>query len=277
MLARTARGVVAAIESYVTHQRNRSCTRGDFSYGEQVADRLFADPRLAAIYDDIENDRSDLDHYEAIVDELGAASVLDVGCGTGVFACRLAQRGIAVTGIDPAWASIEVARAKPPIGRVTWICGDATALPPLRVDMATMTGNVAQVFVRDDDWRVTLTGVRHAIRDGGYLVFETRDPSIRGWEEWRNQPRAIRETSVGPVEYSVEMLDVELPLVSFRLTYRFLAEGVALTFDSTLRFRERREIEEDLAAVGFDVIEVRDAPDRPGRELVFIAQAAHPR
>jgi SAM-dependent methyltransferase len=238
-----------------------------------VADRLFADPRLAAIYDEIDNDRSDLDHYEAIVDELRAASVLDVGCGTGVFACRLAQRGIAVTGIDPACASIEVARAKPPIGLVTWICGDATGLPPLRVDLATMTGNVAQVFVRDEDWSATLVGVRHAVRDGGYLVFETRDPGFRVWEEWRTRPRAIEQTSAGPVECSVEVLDVELPLVSFRQTYRFLADGAVLISDSTLRFRERREIEEDLAAVGFDVVDVRDAPDRPGREFVFITEA----
>ncbi len=37
-----------------------------------VPDQIFADPRLAAIYDDFNRDRSDLDHYEAIVDELGA-------------------------------------------------------------------------------------------------------------------------------------------------------------------------------------------------------------
>ena len=34
-----------------------------------MPDLIFADPRLAAIYDEIDGDRSDLDHYEAIVDE----------------------------------------------------------------------------------------------------------------------------------------------------------------------------------------------------------------
>jgi 2-polyprenyl-3-methyl-5-hydroxy-6-metoxy-1,4-benzoquinol methylase len=34
----------------------------------------------------------------------GARSVLDVGCGTGSFACMLAQRGIEVVGVDPAAA-----------------------------------------------------------------------------------------------------------------------------------------------------------------------------
>jgi 2-polyprenyl-3-methyl-5-hydroxy-6-metoxy-1,4-benzoquinol methylase len=67
-----------------------------------VPDPIFADPRLAAIYDDVDGDRADLDHDEAIVEELGARSVLDIGCGTGAFGCRLAARGLTVVGVDPA-------------------------------------------------------------------------------------------------------------------------------------------------------------------------------
>lgn len=81
---------------------------------------------------------------EAIVVELGARSVLAVGCGTGVLACRLAGQGLEVIGVDPAAASLDVARAKPGAERVVWLHGDASDLPPLSVDVATMTGNVAQ-------------------------------------------------------------------------------------------------------------------------------------
>jgi hypothetical protein len=45
-----------------------------------------------------------------------------------------------------------------------------------------------------------------------------------------------------------------------------------LTSDSTLRFRSRAEVEASLRAAGFAVAEVRDAPDRPGLALVFIAR-----
>lgn len=110
-----------------------------------VPDNAFADPRLAALYDPLDPDRGDLDGYAAIADEFGARSVLDIGCGTGTFACLLAERGLAVTGLDPAAASLELARRKPGAERVQWIHGHGGDLPPLQVDLATMTGNVAQV------------------------------------------------------------------------------------------------------------------------------------
>jgi hypothetical protein len=51
----------------------------------------------------------------------------------------------------------------------------------------------------------------------------------------------------------------------------FHADGTTLTSDSTLGFRSRDEIVATLDAARFDVVDVRDAPDRPGKENVFIA------
>ena len=91
-----------------------------------MADAIFEDPRLAAMYDALDPDRSDLEVYAAIADELEAMRVLDVGCGTGTFALLLAERGLEVIGVDPAGESLAVARAKPGAERVRWIHGDAT-------------------------------------------------------------------------------------------------------------------------------------------------------
>jgi SAM-dependent methyltransferase len=239
-----------------------------------MADPIFEHPRLAAIYDALDPDRSDLDVYIAIAEALGARRVLDVGCGTGTFALLLADRGLDVTGVDPAGGSLAVARAKPGSERVHWIWGDAKALPSMQVDLATMTGNVAQAIVDPSDWEGTLRGVHDALRPGGHLLFETRDPAKRAWQEWnRGASRRVTQIhGVGAVESWVEVIDVSGPLVTFRWTGVFASDGQVVTSDSTLRFRERDEVEATLVAHGYVVEEVRGAPDRPGREFVFFAR-----
>ncbi|MFS8104424.1 class I SAM-dependent methyltransferase [Lentzea alba] len=229
-----------------------------------MPDLIFSDPRLARIYDVFDGPRDDLELYLGIADEVGASSVLDVGCGTGCLAVLLAESGRTVVGVDPALASLEIARAKD--SRVTWIHGDATSLPALEVDLATMTGNVAQVFL-GDDWEATLRGVHGALKPGGHFVFETRRPEARAWERWAEPTRRVLD---GVEEYR-EMLDVSLPLVSFRHTYRF-PDGTEIASDSTLRFRSYDEVAESLVACGFQVVDVLDAPDRPGYEFVFVAE-----
>ncbi|MFD6532443.1 class I SAM-dependent methyltransferase [Streptomyces sp. NPDC060184] len=239
-----------------------------------MVDACFGHPRLAALYDPLDPDRSDLDAYLRMAEEFGARRVLDIGCGTGVFALLLADRGIEVTGIDPARASVDVARAKPGAERVRWICADASELPALNVDLVTMTANVAQAVADPQMWQETLRGAYGALRPGGRLVFETRDPAARAWEEWtREKSHGVTDVpGAGSVESWVELVDVRQPLVTFRWTYVFAADGEVLTSDSTLRFREREEVGKDLTALGFTVEAVRDAPDRPGKEFVFVAR-----
>ncbi|MGB3441345.1 MAG: class I SAM-dependent methyltransferase [Actinophytocola sp.] len=238
-----------------------------------MADAIYADRRLTPVYDALEGDRGDLPAYLAIADELGAERVLDVGCGTGSLAIVLAESGRTVVGVDPAEASLDVARAKDRSGRITWMHGDATAVPALGADLAVMAGNVAQVFLTGDDWSRTLLGIHAALRPGGCLVFETRRPERRAWEDWAaDTGRTVDVPGVGTVEQHMEAIEVKLPFVSFRFTYRFLADGAILTSDSTLRFRDRDEVAESLVACGFRVLDVREAPDRPGREFVFVAE-----
>jgi SAM-dependent methyltransferase len=242
-----------------------------------VADAIFAHPRLARIYDAFDGERDDLTAYLDIAGELGAERVLDVGCGTGCLAVLLARSGRTVVAVDPALASLEVAKSKAGAQTVTWIHGDAARAPAFDADLAVMTGNVAQVFVTDDDWNHALQAIRTALRPGGYLVFETRRPERRAWDEWAaDAGRSVLDIpGIGPVEQRLQVTRISLPLVSFRYTYTFLADGSVVTSDSTLRFRSRDEIESSLAAHGYRVLDVREAPDRPGREFVFVTERAN--
>jgi len=241
-----------------------------------VPDAIFAEPRLAELYDPLDPDRSDLDAYLAMAGEFGARSVLDVGCGTGTLACLLAGRGLEVTAIDPAAASLDVGRRKPGADRVRWLHTAAAGLPPLQADLAVMTGNVAQVFVTDGEWAAALRAVRQALRPAGRLVFESRDPARKAWLEWTREQtyRRVVIPDAGPVQTWTELTGAGQDLVSFQMTFVFERDGAVLTSGSTLRFRSRAELAGSLAAAGLAVEEVRDAPDRPGRELVFIARRA---
>jgi len=237
-----------------------------------VPDPVFAHRRLAAVYDPLDPDRSDLDAYVALAEELGARTVLDVGCGTGTFAVMLAARGLDVTGVDLAPKAIEIARGKPGADRVRWVVGEIDVVADLRFDLVTMTANVAQVFLTDEAWRSVLATAFSVLNPGGHLVFETRDPAREAWLGWtREESTTSAEVDgQGHVESWVETTDVDGELVTFLATIVF--EDATLTSRSTLRFRDRASVTADLVAAGYVVEDVRDAPDRPGREFVVLAR-----
>ncbi|HEX3824097.1 MAG TPA: hypothetical protein VHV79_06515 [Mycobacteriales bacterium] len=76
---------------------------------------------------------------------------------------------------------------------------------------------------------------------------------------------------VGLVTSWLGVTAVEWPLVTFAGTWAFASDGVTLTSTSTLHFRERDEVEADLARSGYMVTDLRDVPGRPGLEYVFVA------
>jgi ubiquinone/menaquinone biosynthesis C-methylase UbiE len=234
---------------------------------------IFEHERLVEIYDTFDGERTDLQFYLDVLKEKKVQSVLDIGCGTGCLATLLAAEGFKVTGVDPARGSLEVAKRKPHAERVHWILGEVSHVSTSAVDAAVMTGNVAQVFLTDSSWTTTLSRIRKVLKPNGFLVFEARDPSKRAWTDWTPVKTSLKKTmpTIGEVEGWCEVLEVNNQLVTFRWTYVFASDGQILTSDSTLRFRERQEIEDSLAQSGFVLEEVRDAPDRPGKEFIFIA------
>ncbi|WP_031077686.1 class I SAM-dependent methyltransferase [Streptomyces sp. NRRL WC-3742] len=214
----------------------------------------FCDPRLVLVYDaECPWSRED-DFFLSVVNEAPSSRVLDLGCGTGRLALGMVAVGHAVTGVDPARASLEAARAKSNAERVTWIEGTSSILPAGSFDMAVMTSHVAQFFVGDEEWAGTLSDLRRSLVSGGRLVFDSRDPQARRWERWN--PVDSRRRIVLPdgrtVSAWTEVTAVQGGAVSFTHHYTF-PDGERLVSTATLRFRSEELIRSSLRGAGFAV------------------------
>jgi hypothetical protein len=132
------------------------------------------------------------------------------------------------------------------------------------------------VFLTDEAWSSTLRSAGATLRPGGRLVFEIRDPEKEGWRVWTRDRtyRCLDLPNVGEIETWTELVDVAQPFVTFLHHFVFRADGTSMVSESTLRFRSSAEVTASLLDANFLLDEIRDAPDRPGRELVFLAHRA---
>lgn len=235
-------------------------------------------PRLVELYD-IENVWGpDDDFWVELADELGARTIIDLGCGTGQLTRALAVGDRVVIGVDPSPAMLAVARRGQGAERVRWVQGDAPALQPIGADLALMTGNVAQVFLDDEAWDAALRSLHAALRAGGSLAFDGRNPAAREWEQWTKANTCQRlETPHGPVETWLEGVAVEEDRVRLEGHNLFLATGETIVAPSTLRFRTAEELVRSLERAGF-VVEAmygdwRRSPLTPeSRTIITIAR-----
>lgn len=241
-------------------------------------DEHYVNPRLVALYD-LENLRdADTDFYVNLATELNAHRLLDLGCGTGRLTREFAIDDREVIGVDPSPAMLDYARQQPNADRVRWIEGDATALPVLNADLLVMTGNVAQIFLEDVDWITTLSGIHRALRPGGYLAFESRNPVARGCEQWNKADSYAKfETPYGMIESRVEVTQVVGDRVHFEGHNIFLATGEDIIVASELRFRSCEAITESLKNTGFTVEHVygdwhKGALLDTSKPMIFVAR-----
>jgi SAM-dependent methyltransferase len=242
------------------------------------------DPRTVATYDVECLGRRDHDLYLALAQELGAGTVVDVGCGTGVLAVAFARLGMAAIGVDPAAAMIEAARERSGGDLVAWVHGTVADVSRTDADLVVMTGHVAQYFVTEDAWREVLTQCRRVLRDGGVLAFEVRQPD-RGWaQRWTRErtERTLPHPDGGTFTSWGEVVDVDGDADSFTQTHvghTLLPDGTRISHPETLRFRSEAEVRESLAAAGFRVDQIWGDWDRSpvtadNDELIVVARAS---
>ncbi|WP_017611665.1 class I SAM-dependent methyltransferase [Nocardiopsis salina] len=220
-----------------------------------MVDAHYSNPDLAALYDVFNawNCSPQDPFYLELV--MAAGDALDVGCGTGKLhriAREHGHRGRLV-GLDPAGAMLNVGRAER--ADIEWTLGDLAGGPfEGEFDLVTMSGQAFQVFLTDEQTRANLAGARRALRSGGLLAFETRNPAARAWQRWTSEHEYRVRAPDGRRAWSVHTLEsVEGDLVTFSTAYGIQGWADPGHSRSTLRFPEARTVNALLAGAGFEV------------------------
>ncbi|GAA1861111.1 hypothetical protein GCM10009687_30410 [Asanoa iriomotensis] len=201
---------------------------------------------------------------------MSATAVVDVGCGTGQLAVELARRGHEVTGVDPSPEMLEVARRRDGGDLVRWVEGDASCLGSGEYDLALMSGHVVQVITDNDHLRATFAALGRALRPGGRLAFDSRNPVARVWHQWT--PDRSRQALADGVEVWFQDPRSHGDLVTFEIHFAF-PDGTKRVSHNELRFRSYGWLTRALAEAGFQV----DPVDHDEPDLIFMATSTRRR
>lgn len=150
---------------------------------------------------DVEDGGYDKDYplTRQLAREAGGA-VLDLACGTGTMAIRLALEGYQVTGVDiiPEMIAWATKKASAQAVSIEWLVADARTFH-LQKQFAFiyMLGNAFQHFLTRADQEELLARVREHLQPEGYFLFGTRNPSPRNLFEARYPDPQTYETPDG--------------------------------------------------------------------------------
>ncbi len=115
--------------------------------------------------------------------------LLDLACGTGRMALRMAAQGYQVTGVDITPEMIARARQKAAKQSISidWVVADARTFHlQKQFPFIYMLENVFQFFLTREDQEALLARVREHLLPEGCFLFETRNPSPRNLLEVRH-------------------------------------------------------------------------------------------
>jgi SAM-dependent methyltransferase len=140
---------------------------------------------VAQVYDD-ELPPHVVEHYlrkrtAFVVAHCAPGTGLDVGCGTGALAGRLAAAGYRMTGIDPSAGMLAILRARRPA--VAAVQGSGTALPfPDAGFDVTLSVATLHHIADPGDVRRTLAEMVRVTRPGGRIVVWDHNPRNLYWK-----------------------------------------------------------------------------------------------
>ena len=217
-------------------------------------DKSYTDLRLASVYDSLNPWAADSDFYYALAGS-EPKRILDVGCGTGMLAVALAERGHRVTGADPSDGMLQIARNRPGGDTVNWVQSRAEELDlDDRFDLIVMNGHAFQVFLDDTAIQAALAAFHRHLVPGGMAAFETRNPARESWRHWipKESEETVEVPGIGPVRVFNSLVDGSRNKVTYRTHFQF-PDGTDHIGEGTLRLLEVDELKAHVSKAGFSV------------------------
>jgi SAM-dependent methyltransferase len=254
--------------------------------GTEDRARVFGDD-YASIYDALYAEKqydAECDFLEQVFGRYARTPVrriVDLGCGTGGHAIRLAARGYEVTGVDRAPAMVAHAREKSAASLRSphWVVGDIRDIDlGARFDAAIMMFAVASYLVGDDDLARAFAAIRRHLDAGALLVFDVwYGPAVLA-DAPRPTERTVRAD--GEVVRRVGTPDVDVARALCTMRYAIERAGASIQEEEhVVRFFFGPELERLLDRAGFALVaacrfgNLDASPDATSHDATFVAVA----
>jgi SAM-dependent methyltransferase len=218
----------------------------------------FRDPQTYdLVCDDYDEDRPLIEQWAR---SLGGP-LLDLACGTGRMALRLAAQGYHVTGVDVMPEMIAHARQKAaerPVS-IEWVVADARTVHLQKpFPFIFMLENAFQFFLTRADQEALLARVREHLHPKGRFLFETRNPSRRHLFEVRHpEPQKITTPDGGQLVITEQQhYDPMTQIQHYTSYYQWLysdGQHAEKALRTALRYVYPQEIEALLFYNGFQI------------------------
>jgi len=163
----------------------------------------------------------------------------------------LAKRGYTMIGIETSKEMLAVARQKPFSDQIQWIHGDAQKLEGLQADLVLMTSHVAQFLLEEKSWQSMLTAAHKAIKPGGHIMFDSKNPLAKPWERWTRKMSRKTNTPYGEIEMWYNLLEIKKNRAIHEIHYLFTQSGEELLSINELIYRTKEELTKSLEEAGF--------------------------
>jgi SAM-dependent methyltransferase len=239
-----------------------------FDFDEVFGDDYlyFYEPRLADASD------GDVELIWRLLELERGMEVLDLACGHGRIANRLAARGARVTGLDATPAFLERARQDAAeLGvEVEYVEGDMRSLPWEGRFDRILSWFTSYGYFGDEDNRIVLREARRALRAGGVLLIEANNLAslLPRW-----LPAIVEERDGN---FSIDRGSFD-PVSGRGITERVIVrDGETRRFSFSVRMFIGAELRDWLLQAGFSAVELYGGDGEPltaeSRRMITIAR-----